>query len=48
MDLPEPQFDLMLCRFNSVTPVADVTSNLKVMVKKGDMHKKMQFSTWIQ
>ena len=40
MDLPEPQLDLMLCRFNSVTPVADVTSNLKVMVMKGRMHRE--------
>ena len=40
VDLPEPQLDLMLSRFNSVTSVADVTPNLKVMAMKGDMHRK--------
>ena len=38
--MPEPQLDLMLGRFNCITPVADVTANLKVMVMKGDRHRK--------
>ena len=40
MDLPEPQFDLMLSRFDCITPVADVTANLMVIVMKGNMQRK--------
>merc|ERR1719184_555293 len=30
--VPEPQFDLMLSRFDCITPVADVTANLDTVV----------------